>query len=304
MKQRVYIDVLIILNIFVNYFLLLETSFLSNEKIKRLRILLASVLGGIYSLIILLPQMNVPISILLKVAFSVSIIFAAFKIKNIKHFLRLFAIFFAVNFIYAGIMLAVWIAFKPNGMQFNNGAVYFDINALMLTGLTILCYLIVTLISKFAKKKAPIDKIVDVTIRFEEKTVTGKGLIDTGNSLCDTFSGAPVMVAEYDLIKKLLPHNLDTYIKATNDNYDDNLVENYKNKLRLIPFSSIGGNGLLKAFRADEIEIKTDNKVVKTKSIYVAVKDANLSNGEYSAILNPELVNFKNNEEAIQCLQN
>lgn len=304
MKQRVYIDVLIILNIFVNYFLLLETSFLSNEKTKRIRLLLASILGGIYSLIILLPQMNVPISLLIKVVFSVSIIVAGFKIKNIKHFLRLFAIFFAVNFIYAGLMLAIWIIFKPNGMQFNNGAIYFDINALMLTVMTILCYLIVTLISKVSKRKAPEDKIVELSIKFENKLVTGKSLIDTGNSLCDTFSGAPVVVAEYNLIKNIIPKEIDGYITKESDSFEFELYENYKSKTRLIPFSSIGGQGLLKAFRADEVKIKTDSKEIIAKKIYIAVKDSNLSNGEYSAILNPELLNYKNNEEAFQCLQN
>ena len=290
MKQCVYVDILIVINIFVNYFLLLETSFISNEKTNRLRLLLGSALGGIYSLIILVPPMNPVLSVLLKLVFSITIILASFKLKNVKHFLRLFAIFFGVNFVFAGLMFAIWIAIKPNGMQFNNGAVYFDINALMLTILTVLCYLIVTLISKFARRNAPHDKIIDIIIEFENRKVSGRALIDTGNSLKDSFSGAPVVVAEYSFIKEILPDNLLDYFSDVNCFDTGNISDIYKAKIRLIPFNSIGGNGLLKAFRPDKLNIVIDQRKISINSVFVAVRNISLSNGEYIAIVNPAMI--------------
>lgn len=302
MKQTIYIDVLVVLNIFVNYFLLLETSFLSKEKTKRIRLLLSSILGGVYSLIILVPKMPLSLSIFLKILFSITIILAAFKIANLKHFFRLFAIFFAVNFIFAGIMLAIELLLKPNRLQFNNGAIYIDISALTLTFLTVICYLIVKIISKFSKRNSQENKIVDLTVEFNNKKITGKGLIDTGNSLCDSFSGKPVIVAQYNFVKDILPNELRLYIKSE-DKMNVNLCDEYKRKLRLIPFNSVGGGGLLNAFKSDNVEIKTETKSIIVKSIYIAVNDANLSNGEYVAILNPELLN-NNSEEIIKCHQN
>ncbi|NCC87410.1 MAG: hypothetical protein EOM05_06020 [Clostridia bacterium] len=300
MKQSVYIDILIAINIFVNYFLLLETAFISHEKPKRLRLLLASTLGGVYSLIIILPEMNVFLSILLKLILSTTIILAAFKIKNIRHFLRIFALFFAVNFIFAGLMFAVWIVLKPNSMQFNNGAVYFDINILTLTIMTVFCYVVVTIISKLARRNSSHDKIIDLTISFENKTISGRALIDTGNSLCDTFSGSPVVVAEYNFLKEILPDELGEYMKDSNCLETDKISDNYKGKIRLIPFNSIGGEGLLKAFRPDNIKIYYKKRYITINSIYVAVKNISLSNGEYIAIINPSMLDEFEKEVALK----
>lgn len=298
-RQSVYIDILIALNIFVNYFLLLETSFITNEKTNRVRLLLASTLGGLYSLIIIFPKMNNFLSLSLKLTFSITIILSAFKIKNIRHFLRLFATFFIVNFIFAGIMFAVWIAFKPNSMQFNNGAVYFDINILTLTVMTIFCYVVITILTKFSRRKSSVDKIIDISIEFENKVVTGKALVDTGNSLCDTFTGYPVVVAEYSLVSSILPEELDAYINNISNLETSSISDKYKNKIRIIPFSSIGGEGLLKAFKPDMIKISYDKKTANTKKAYVAVKKIALSNGEYCAIVNPALLHSIEREELL-----
>ncbi|MEG1437496.1 MAG: sigma-E processing peptidase SpoIIGA [Oscillospiraceae bacterium] len=300
MKQSVYIDILIVLNIFVNYFLLLETSFISNEKIKRLRLLLGSILGGVYSLILILPPLNTFLSILIKLAFSITIILAAFKIKNLKHFLRLFAIFFAVNFIFAGLMLAVWIVLKPNGMQFNNGAIYFEMNALMLIGLTIFCYTVVSIISKLSRKNAPQNKIIDIIINFEQKQVSGKALIDTGNSLKDTFSGTPVVVAEYDFIKEIIPVSIMDFMKNSECFDTENIDEDLKGRIRLIPFNSIGGNGLLKAFRPDSLTLIHNKNKKSFDSVYVAIKNISLSNGEYIAIVSPVMIDEFDEEVALK----
>jgi len=300
MKQSVYIDILIALNIFVNYFLLLETAFISHENPKRLRILLASALGGVYSLIIILPAMNALLSMFLKLVFSTTIILAAFKIKNLRHFLRMFATFFAVNFIFAGLMFAVWVALKPNSMQFNNGAVYFDINILTLTVMTVFCYIVVTLISKLARRNSSHDKIIDLTIIIENKTVSGKALIDTGNSLRETFSGTPVVVAEYSFLKDILPDELGEYMNDSTCLETDKISDEYKGKIRLIPFSSIGGEGLLKAFRPDSITLYDGKKYITINSVYVAVKNIALSNGEYIAIINPSMLDEFEKEAALK----
>lgn len=299
MKQCVYIDVLIVLNVFVNYFLLLATSFISNEKTNRLRLLLGSVLGGIYSLILIFPSLHIMLSITVKLLFSITIILASFKIKNIKHFLRLFAIFFGVNFVFAGIMFAIWMVIKPNGMQFNNGAVYFEINALMLTILTVICYLIITLISKLSRKNAPHNKLIDIIVEFENKQISGRALIDTGNSLIDSFSGNPVVVAELDFIKKILPQKLLEFMSNPDSIDVQNLNDEYKGIIRFIPFNSIGGNGLLKAIRCDVILIYKNERIEK-KSVYVAVKNISLSNGEYVAIVNPKMIDEFLKEAAIK----
>ena len=52
----IYIDILVCLNVIVNYFLLLASGKFLSRPYKRWRILLGAFLGGLYSLYILLPQ--------------------------------------------------------------------------------------------------------------------------------------------------------------------------------------------------------------------------------------------------------
>jgi stage II sporulation protein GA (sporulation sigma-E factor processing peptidase) len=125
----------------------------------RWRILSASALGGIYSLSIFITSLNPIITIAIKLAMSSSIILAAFKMKNIKSFIRAFAAFFGANFIFAGLMLALWIAVKPKGMVFNNGTVYFNINMALLCVSVIISYTLITIALKLLKRKAPSNKI-------------------------------------------------------------------------------------------------------------------------------------------------
>lgn len=290
MKQVVYVDVLVVLNIFVNYFLLLETAFISREKASRIRILLASILGGIYSLIIILPPLPTYLSILVKLFFSVTLVLASFKIKTIKHFIRMFLMFFFVNFAFAGLMFAIWMILKPNGMVYNNGAVYFNINALLLTILTIVCYVIIALISKLTQKNAPSNKVYTITVQLEDKTITGTALVDTGNSLCDTFSDTPVIVAEYRFIKDILPDELKEFFNKSEIYKLDNIPEPWENRIRLIPYNSVGSEGLLKSFKPDKIIISDRSKNTQTDNVYIAVNNSALSNGEYSVLLNTRLL--------------
>lgn len=80
---------------------------------------------------------------------SVLLVLIAFAPKKITVFIKEFAAFFAVNFIFAGLMLAVWLVFKPSGMVYNNAAVYFDIDVKLLVLSTVVCYAVLTLFQSF-----------------------------------------------------------------------------------------------------------------------------------------------------------
>ena len=72
-----------------------------------------------------MPDFGIFFSIILRVSCSVVMVFIAANPKTLKMFLRAFGCFFMSNFAFAGIMLGIWLAFKPNGMIYKNGAVYF-----------------------------------------------------------------------------------------------------------------------------------------------------------------------------------
>ena len=64
----IYIDVLFVVNFFITFFLLLVTAKFSKRSDKLWRTVLASFIGGIYSLVILWDNLNFALSIFGKLA--------------------------------------------------------------------------------------------------------------------------------------------------------------------------------------------------------------------------------------------
>ena len=120
----IYIDVLITVNIYVNYFLLLATSKLTHTPITLKRLIFASVAGSFFSLVILLPKMNFILNMLIKFVAAGIVTGMGFGFRG--KFLKKTGWFFAVNLIFGGIMLGLWLCFRPSFIRFNNNYFYLD----------------------------------------------------------------------------------------------------------------------------------------------------------------------------------
>ena len=140
----VYADVLMVTNLFINYFLLSAVKLLLRVSVPRKRILFGALIGSVYALTIFLPKLPTAVSALMNLSASALMVFAAFPIHSRKKFLKAFLAFFVINFAFAGTMLALWLFFRPNGMIYQNGTVYFDIDIKILIGTTVLCYILLT----------------------------------------------------------------------------------------------------------------------------------------------------------------
>ncbi|MEG1180156.1 MAG: sigma-E processing peptidase SpoIIGA, partial [Oscillospiraceae bacterium] len=64
--------------------------------------------------------------------------------------------------------------------------------------------------------------------------------------------------------------------------------------------NSIGGNGLLKAFRPDSLILIHNKNKKSFDSVYVAIKNISLSNGEYIAIVSPVMIDEFDEEVALK----
>ncbi|OJU15290.1 MAG: hypothetical protein BGN88_15470 [Clostridiales bacterium 43-6] len=281
----VYLDVLLALNLFVNYFLLLSTSKINNIPVKMIRLLLGAAFGALISLTIFLPDWGMVFDTGFKIVMSVCIVVIAFSYKSTKRFLRVTGTFFGVSFLYAGIMLAVWFAFRPDGMAINNGVVYFNISPLLLIVSTLLCYGVISLIRLFTKRQTGGDTIYELEIGYKDKIVRCKALLDTGNSLMDLFTNAPVVVAEYGLVEYMLPLPAREVFAGTAADVPKDFATGY----RLIPYSAVGGKGLLPAFKPEYVKVSKGNKSATIENVLIAVSKDKLSD-DFKALISEELL--------------
>lgn len=291
--MTVYVDILLAVNIFVNYFLLLASAKILHREIKRVRLFFASALGSLYSLIIFLPELPEAVTLFVNFAVSAVLTAIAFSPKTFKVFLREVAVFFGVNFAFAGIMLGIWLAFKPSGMVFNNSVVYFNIDIKILTVSTVACYVIITLISRFMKRSAPSDSVYSVTFSNSGRSVTVNALLDTGNTLKDGFSGKPVIIADESVFTALVGFVPEDCFRG------NNAVDmmGVQNKIRLIAYNTVGEKGFLKAVAVDSVSVKVDASEHTVKNVLVAQSKTRFTNGEYSAILNNDFFERMNSDD-------
>lgn len=243
----VYIDLLFFLNLVVDYFILSLTARLSGAAAGFLRQLGGAAAGALFSFIIFLPALPLPLEWGIRLLLSALIILCAFGFGSGRRFLRLWLTFYAVSFLYAGLMLAVWFLFHPAGLAVHNGVVYFQISPLLLLCGTAGAYGVIWLGRRLIRRPAPAGRRERVEIRLGDRKVELTALVDTGHSLTDILSDEPVVVASFSAVAPLLsPESLPAFRKVGQPPGGD-----MAGRYRLIPYSVVGGGGLLPAFRCD-----------------------------------------------------
>ncbi len=275
MTNVIYADVLFIINTYVTYILLFTACFLGKEKTSRLRLVLSSLLGGMYSFIILLGEINTALSLVLRLAVAGVFIACGFKIRSKRHFLKLYALFFLTNFIFAGIILALWYTFSPKALYFNSGVLYLDINSFSLIALSAGCYIIIKAISVFLEFRTPRGRIFSVTLTLGEKEASLRGFLDTGNSLKDPFSGESVLIVNEKSIESI----------GKIDFLSDEMQTISGKAIRLIPCNTVSSSFLMPVFRADKIKIDGVEKSFVKKDVLIGITKETLKNGEYDILL-------------------
>ena len=124
MALVIYIDVLLVVNLYINYFLVRGTSLMLRRKVSPRRVILASAVGAVGSLLILVPDLNPILCVLIKIALGIGITFAAFGRQNKIDFLISSLSFLVVSFIFGGAMTALWNIAAPAGIFVRNGTPY------------------------------------------------------------------------------------------------------------------------------------------------------------------------------------
>lgn len=290
MKQTIYVDVLLCMNLFINYFILLATARFLRQEVTRKRLLLGAALGAVYSLTILFPPINAFLSVFIKLLMSVTIVLASFGIRESKSMLKMIACFYSISFAFCGAIFAVWYFLAPKGVMIQNGIVYFNISPLILLVATVCSYFIIRVISRITGRQMPKDLFCEVKIGVGQKNIRIKAKIDTGNSLIEPFSHLPVIVVEYHFIEDLIPEEVRSFFLSPakmQNSYET--LKKWDCPCRLIPFQVVSESGVLPAFRPDQFCLIQGNQAVE-KSAYVAVCSAKMLGNEFMALINPELI--------------
>ncbi len=255
--MTVYADILFATNLVVNYLLLALSTQLVRQNPKRLRLLISAVVGAIGSFEMLF-QLPIYISIPFKFILCMSMTAIANGISNRKMYLKSTLAFLIVSFSLGGTLTAVLNLINTSNASATLMGVYFNISPLVLIILTVLAYIIVLVCQRLTMKVQIKNDRYNIVITCTDQTLKCMALLDTGSSIHDVYTGNPVVVVSSDLLNQPLTN---------------------QNGYRFIPYSTVGENGVLEAFRPKSVEVEIDGKFVTFENVTVAKSAEPLQNG-------------------------
>lgn len=297
--MTLYVDIIFIENLIMNYVILLSTGIINKEKNNKIMLIISSIIGGIYSIIECIFKIEIYSNQILKLILSVSMIYVAFKANNIKKFIKQLIIFYLTSFTFGGCAFFLLYYIKPEQIITDSGKYILKIVVLgAILGFFILHTALRIIRSKVDKKVT----IKLIKIFYNNKSHIVKAMLDTGNLLCDPITKVPVVIVEKNELKNIIPQQLlninENQMISFNFNYLD---EQIQTRLKIIPFKSIGNeNGILIGFKPDYLEIEFEDEIKSIKDVIIGLYENKLSKSDkYSAIFGLNIINQE--ERQVNC---
>lgn len=268
--HTIYIDVLLILNLYVNWLLLRGCAKLTHTKLSTLRCFIAAAVGSLTSLTVLLPQMPLFLSLIIKLLTAAIPVGTAFGINPLRQFMRCLSVFLCISFAFAGFMLALCTFSNSDILIWSGSCIYLHFSLTTLILCTAAAYFLLKIFSWVRLRFFHSDESYEIIVRLGVHTAKQTGLADTGNNLIDCFTGKAVIIFGKEALSSIpdtdCPEKLPGY--------------------RLLPYSTVSGSGLLPVFRPDEVIIKSISRG-KTMSADVLI---GIAEKQKSAIFSPNLL--------------
>lgn len=256
--MKIYLDLIMILNFFIDFILLLSVSLMLKRNIKLTRIMLGAFIGGL-SILLLFFNMNSLILFIFKVLISILMILSCFGYKNIKYTLTNILYLYMSSIILGGFLylLNIELSYKKVGILFfNNGL---SINFIFL--IIFSPFILYIYIKQTKKLRYNYSNYYNIEIYINNKKYKYIGYLDTGNVLIDKLTKKAVILID----KRKLLFNIKEF--------------------RLIPYMGVGGSNMIKVIKIDKLVF--NNK--EYKKVLLGIMD-NISLDGVDVILNRKLL--------------
>lgn len=289
----VYIDIVLIENIFMNYIILFATASINKVELKLIRIFIASLIGGIYAVVSYISDLDIYRTLILKLLLSITMVYIALTPKTIKKCLKQLLIFYLTSFTFGGTAFALLYFIKPSEILIRNGIYIgsYPLKIAILGG--IVGFVIVVVAFKIAKGKMTSKNMYCKTkIQIGGKQIQSISMIDSGNLLREPISGNPVVVVETSILQDIIPNQILENTEEIIEGRTNQVPKEYANKLRIIPFTSLGTpNGMLLGLKADKITINHDDEEIENKDIIIGLYNKKLSKiDKYTSLIGISLI--------------
>jgi stage II sporulation protein GA (sporulation sigma-E factor processing peptidase) len=267
--MEIYVDTLILENCIVNFFLLTVTMKFIKHKCKMIALISSSMIGGIYTLVLLIPQLNILTYLPFELIVACMMLRLAYGKTNVFNIIKLLFIFLMMTFTLSGVCFLF--SLKQNiyllGSTFKIER--YSVKYIVLG--IIIIYIIYSRLSEHIKDKLFIKNFIfEIEFKIAEKQYCFKSFLDTGNELREPITNLPCILIEENLINDINFDNMNTYH---------------------ILYSSIGYGGCLKGVKVNNIRIKNNNSLYEEiDAIICPCKEKLSKEYEFNALLSRGIV--------------
>ena len=247
----------------MNSIVLLADSLFIPGKAKRMRILAGSAFGALAAcLLLVLHALPMALTLFLRYFVINSLmLILSFRLSHLAQYIKLMLVHYFMSFFMGGLLTSI-----TNGLPANKlliPAMAIVILAFLWPGILYI-----------RQDKSLAGMVYDVCISYRGSNVTVRGIYDTGNCLCDPYSGDSVTLCEMEVLKDFFTdrelHTLHSLPSLTD--------ESEPLPLRLIPYQAVGTEkGLLAAIRMEQVQIFYNNHPFCIESPLIALYPGKLS---------------------------
>ena len=195
----IYIDLVFLLNILLDFILLMSVSVILTRNTNVKRIILGSIVGGLSTLLLFININN----LIIKIILGILMVLVTFGYHNLKYTLNNLFYLYTLSFSVGGVMYLLM-----DNLYYNY--------LILVLGFIIVLVLYIKMIKNYQTSFTNYYK-VEIFIKNKKYLLTG--YLDTGNKLYDTYKHRPVVI-----ISKKIKYNLEDVIYVPYESLNNNSV--------------------------------------------------------------------------------
>lgn len=267
MEIKIYIDVLFVFNLLLNYLVLCITGLLLKMRVKKRRLLLVSALGALYAVLSFFAPDSYLYSLFCKLLMGALMALIAFKPAQLKIFIKYVCAFYATVFVLGGMAFAFFYfsdSAASLGAVYRNGTLYINLPVYLLLPLCFLCYGLLSATFAVGKKlSGQHQQIYKIRFVYRGNSHILHAYYDSGNLLTEKKSGTGVIVAEWESIRRLFPRTTFSELSKKQD-------------ITNISYRTLQGRSFLPAFLPDKMYIEGRRRICPISPFYIGLVNQTL----------------------------
>lgn len=269
-----YLDLAFALNALTDMLALYVTACFAGQAIRWRRVIPASIVGGVYGVICSFPSTSILRCFPVQILVAILMVWLVFRCKEL--FLRLSLLYFLLSCTLGGACMA----FAQLVSEQGSGELLkmLDWKVFVLVGC--FCWFFLSVTFRGASQHVVSGQISACSILYNGRIVQVNALLDTGHTLTDPFSGAPVLTVWSNALRELWSEEERNILLQLENKGSlaciEELLKIVPGKFCLLPYRAVGiRRGVLLCFRPDEVVIDG----VRSDSIAVALSPTPVSDG-------------------------